>query len=188
MLFRSVQPTTSLNLLHSACKGSSSSKQLFSFSFLSADVKEVTSTGSKMAAAGRRGIDYDYSIPSAVVVSLPPSDSVFDCFHTVNEARKTLQRSTLPLQLCVFRGVPGLPLVSSISTSGSSSSAASPSSKEPETGDSQRGNGSTVPAPSRESAVEDIARWDRLLQHVRRFQFVTVAVIDGDVDDVALSF
>jgi len=108
-------------------------------------------------------LQFDYSVPSTVIVTVPAEDNVVSCFHTVDHIRKHLQRSKRDLKLCIFRSLPGLPF---ISTHEATSTNASPS-KYP---------------------VEDIARWDRLLQHFRRFAFVTVAVLDGAADDIALSF
>jgi hypothetical protein len=88
------------------------------------------------------------------------------CFYTVDEIRKRLGRSTRPLKLCIFRSPAGLPFVSSVSSSSKDS----------------------APQSAAESAVEDVTRWDRLLQTFRRFKFVTVAVLDGTVDDLGLSF
>ena len=111
--------------------------------------------------------NFDFSIPSTVVVSIPAADTVLGCFHTVDEVRKHLQRSKRDLKLCIFRSLPGLPFISSMSSSTAPCD--------------------TTYAASR-SRVESITRWDRLLQHFRRFAFVTVAVLDGAADDIALSF
>lgn len=121
------------------------------------------------------GVNFDYSIAGTVVVSLPPSSTVSGCFHATDEIRKRLQRSTRPLKLCVFRSLPGLPFVSTVGSSGSTDA-------------SQQKAGSAQQQHGGPDTVENIARWDRLLQHFRRFKFVTVAVLDSVVDDMAFSF
>ena len=101
--------TAETNQVNTATASSDDSTSTSTSTSTSSNVDTSSSTDK-----GQGGATFDFSLDNVVVVSVPPSPTVIDCFHCMNEIRRRLQRSKQKFSVCVFRSLlPDLPFISS---------------------------------------------------------------------------